>query len=401
MKYTFYIFLAIILFSCGNEKSNETNQSSDSPGNSQSDFQLQKVDSVDFKLLGDPILSDVSDDGSQILFYDYASSEIISIDQNGQLLGKFSKQEDTPDAYGFMMELPGFIGNDQVALSGMRGIFTYNLTGDMITKIDHPESVGGVGFMPIAGKSLETVSWNGKKYLLPKSVRTRGTYPGEQAFYDRFRALEWVDVASGESQEIIPFEEGSLFKNGYGYIVSDYTPAFEWVNEKLYLSLGADPKLHIYQFSDNEFVRDTTILMDIAGFQELVLTERSEFQEGTVSLNGSTPAIRNIHRVNDLLVIHYFGGLDPAATEEAEQLWMSGNEEEAELLFEKLEREASKGLLIFDPKTKKFLANLPFPKGMNEGGLSAGGNFLWFQKAPSEEMEEDFVRFYKYKLEGI
>lgn len=401
MKSTFYTLAVLFLFSCGNKNSEETDQSLGGTNNTETDFKLQKVDSTDYKILGDPILSDVSEDGGQILFYDYASSEIISIDQEGQLLGKFSKKEDTPDAYGFMMELPGFLENNQVVLAGMRGIFIYNLAGDMVKKIDHPESVGGAAFMPIAGKSIKTVNWNGKNFLLPKSVRGRDTYPGEQAFYDRFRALEWVDVESGKSQEIIPFEEGSLFKNGYGYIVSDYTPAFEWVNEKLYLSLGADPKLHIYQFSDNEFVRDTTILMDIPGFQELVLTERSEFQEGTVSLNGSTPAIRNIHRVNDLLVIHYFGGLDPAATEEAEQLWMSGNEEEAELLFEKLEREASKGLLIFDPKTKKFLANLPFPKGMNEGGLSAGGNFLWFQKAPSEEMEEDFVRFYKYKLEGI
>lgn len=400
MKHSFYSFLLVILFSCGNEKSNEANQSL---GNSSSETNLilQKMDSVDYQILGDPILSDVSEEGSHILFYDYASSEIISIDLDGQLLGRFSKKEDTPDAYGFMMELPGFLGNNQVALAGMRGVFIYNLEGDLVKKIDHPESVGGAAFMPIAGKSIETVRWNGKDYLLPKSVRGRDTYPGEQAFYDRFRALEWVDVASGESQEIIPFEEGSLFKNGYGYIVSDYTPAFEWVDERLYISLGADPKLHIYQFSENEFKRDTTILMDIPGFQELVLTERSEFQEGTVSLNGSTPAIRNIHRINDLLVIHYFGGLDPAATEEAEQLWMSGNEEEAELLFEKLEREASKGLLIFDPETQKFLANLPFPLGVDEGGLSAGGNFLWFQKAPSEEEEEDFVRFYKYKLEGI
>lgn len=401
MKYIFCFLITTIFFSCGTEKSDEAKQISTRSDTSRIGFTLQKADSIDFKILGDPILSDVTEDGAQVLFYDYASSEIITIDQDGQLLGKFSKKEDTPDAYGFMMELPGFLGSNQIALAGMRGVFIYNIEGDLVKKIDHPESVGGAAFMPIAGKSIEAVRWNNKDFLLPKSVRSRDTYPSEQAFYDRFRALEWVDVASGESQEIIPFEEGSLFKNGYGYIVSDYTPAFEWIDDRLYISLGADPKLHIYQFSENEFKRDTTILMDIPGFQELVLTERSEFQEGTVSLNGSTPAIRNIHRVNDLLVIHYFGGLDPSATEEAEQLWLSGDEEEAELLFEKLEREASKGLLVFDPKSNQILANLPFPEGVNEGGLSAGGNFLWFQKAPSEEEEEDFVRFYKYKLEGI
>ncbi|WP_297335913.1 hypothetical protein [Algoriphagus sp.] len=399
MKSTFYTFAVFFLFACGNENSKKIDQNLGENTYSEAKIKLQIVDSTDYKILGNPILSDVSEDGSQILFYDYASSQIISIDQHGQLLGNFSKKEDTPDAYGFMMELPGFLGNNQIALVGMRGIFIYNLTGDLVKKIDHPESVGGVGFMPTEGKSIETAQWDGKNYLLPKSVRSRETYPGEQAFYDRFRALEWVDVVSGASREIIPFEEESLFKNGYGYILSDYTPAFEWMEERLYLSLGADPKLHVYQFSENEFKRDTTILMNIPGFQELVLKARSEFQEGTVSLNGSTPAIRNIHRLKDLLVIHYFGGLDPIGTEEAEQIWMSGNEEEAELLFEKLEQDAAKGLLIFDPKTSKFLANLPFPEGVNDGGLSAGGDFLWFQKAPSEEVEEDFVRFYAYKLD--
>ena len=130
MKHTFYFLILLILFSCGNEKNNESVQNPNSEGS----LELQKVDSVDYKLLGDPILADVSDDRSRMLIYDYASSEIITIDEDGMLLGKFSKTEDTPDAYGFMMELPGFLGNDQVVVNGMRGVFIYDLEGNQIKK---------------------------------------------------------------------------------------------------------------------------------------------------------------------------------------------------------------------------------------------------------------------------
>lgn len=386
------ILISPILFSCG-EKESEKGDS-----NLQSQFILTKVDSVDYKLLGDPILADVSQDGSRILIYDYAGSEIITFNQQGELLGKFSKTEDTPDAYGFMMELPGFLGNDRVVVSGLRGIFIYDLEGNQIKKINHPEDLGGAIFMPITGKSIESISREGEEFLIAKSVRSRNTFPGEQAFYDRFRALEWINVQDGNSQEIIPFEEGSIFKNGKGYFESDYTPAYEWVSENLYISLGGEPKLRVYKFSGMEPSLDTTINLKIPEFRELPIRERNEFAEGSMTVDGSTPAIRNIHQVGDYLLIHYYAGMDPEKTEETGELWQSGNEEEAELLFEKLQEEVNKGFLIFDLKTLQMLGNVNLPEGVESGGFLAAGNALWFQKEPSEEVEEDFVRIYKYEL---
>ncbi|WP_100630196.1 hypothetical protein [Algoriphagus formosus] len=384
---------AFILFSCGESNQTEEGLEEMNP------LSIEKVDSVDYKLLGDPILADVSQDGSHIMIYDYAGQEIITFDQAGNLLGKFSKTEDTPDAYGFMMELPGFLGNDQVVVNGMRGIFIYDLEGNQIKKIDHPESVGGAAFMPQVGKSIETFTLQNQEFILSKSVRPRDTYPGEQAFYDRFRALEWVNVASGESTEIIPFETGSIFKNGKGYIESDYTPSFEWINSKLYISLGGEPILRVYDLADNTAKLDTTINLTIPEFKELPVRERNEFSEGSVALDGSTASIRNIHRVGNKLILHYYAGMDPEKVKEAGELWQSGNEEEAGLLFDKLEAEVPKGFLVFDLETLQLLDRVDLPQGVNLGGFLAAGNSLWFQKAPSEEVEEDFVRIYEYKLD--
>lgn len=384
---------AFFLFSCG-----ESNQTAEGLEEMDS-LSIEKVDSVDYKLLGDPILADVSQDGSRILIYDYAASEIISLDQSGKLLGKFSKTEDTPDAYGFMMELPGFLGNDQVVVNGMRGIFIYDLEGNQVKKIDHPESVGGAAFMPQVGKSIETFTYQNQEFILSKSVRPRDTYPGEQAFYDRFRALEWINVASGESTEIIPFETGSIFKNGKGYIESDYTPSFEWIEGKLYISLGGESILRIYDMSGESVNLDTAINLTIPEFRELPVRERNEFSEGSITVDGSTPSVRNIHRVGDKLILHYYAGMDPEKVKEAGELWQSGNQEEAGLLFDKLEEDVPKGFLVFDLETLQLLDRIDLPQGVDTGGFLAAGNVLWFQKSASEEVEEDFVRIFKYKFD--
>lgn len=83
---------------------------------------------------------------------------------------------------------------------------------------------------------------------------------------------------------------------------------------------------------------------------------------------------------------------------ELEALYSSGSEEEAELLYQKIESEVNQGILILDQKTLAVIGNLDFPEGVNVSGFASGGGFLWMEKAPNEEEEEDFLRIYKVKL---
>lgn len=389
MRLLTVLFLVFALASCSRQQTGSPESKT---------FELVKIDSVDFKILGEPILADVTKDGKQFLIYDFPSGEIISFDQEGQLLGRFSKKEDTPDAFGFMLELPAFLEKNEVIVNGMRGIFLYDLTGNQQQRIDHPESLGGAAFMPMPGKSIETAKWKGEAFLLSKSVRTRDTYAGEDAFYERFRALEWVNVSSGQSQEIIPFEPGSLFLNGNGFILSDYTPALEWINDRLFIALGADPRLSVYNYTGENFQLDTTLVLSIPEFLDLPPKGRHEIQEGTIILNGGTPAIRNIHQSGDKLLVSYFGGIEEEKENEAMRLWESGNEEEASLLFEKNQEEAAKGLLVFDQQTLAYLGTCKLPLGVDTEGFSSSDQLHWFQKKSSEVEEEDFIRLYAYKL---
>lgn len=361
-------------------------------------FEWAVIDSLDLEFLGNPMLSDVSPDGSKLVFFDYPSSEILITDSKGNINHSFSKEEDTPDAYGFMLERPGFFKGDQIAIYGMNGLFVYDLDGKMQKKIPHPESLGGAGSMNFIGKAIESATLDGKEYLLPISVRPRNSFPGEQEFYDTYRALELVDVDAGSMTEMIPFEEGSHFLNGKGYIQSDYAPAYEAKNGKLYFVHGGDPQLYVYQLGPELAELDTVIQLGIPDFLIPEGKDRAEFQEGHIEIRGGTASIRNIHILDDLLLLNYYSGVDPAKSKEAEALWTSGNEEEASAMYQKIESEAPKGTLIYNLSDLSYLGHVPPPDHTGGRTYASGGGFAWFQKSPDPDVEEDFLRVYKLKL---
>ncbi|WP_425636072.1 hypothetical protein ACPUEN_11795 [Algoriphagus yeomjeoni] len=362
------------------------------------ELSIDLVDSLDLEILGNPLMASVNKEGSLVSFFDFPSSETIITNSNGEILGQFSKKEDTPDAYGFKLELPVLWGNDRVILIGMKGIFIYDLSGTLIKKIDHAEAMGSAGSMSMPGLTAKIITLEGKEYLMTKSFRSRDTYPGEQKFYDTYKAVELVDLGTGEMQDFGPFEPESKFLDGMGYDQSDYAPAYDVQSDKLYLSHGSDPTLYIYDFSTKEAKLDTAIYLDIPDFYVVEGKPRTEFSPGSVSINGGTAAIRNILVQDGKILVHYYPGIDPRIIEEARALWSSGQEEEGEAIYSKGSSNTKPGIMVFDEKTFSFLGTLDFPTGVNQAGFMASNESLYFQRTPDPEVEEDFLRIYKMKL---
>ncbi|WPR74171.1 hypothetical protein [Algoriphagus sp. NG3] len=360
-------------------------------------YEWTLVDSLDLEFLGNPMLTDVRRDGGKLIFFDPPSSEILITDSRGKIEYSFSKNEDTPDAYGFMLESPGFYGKDKIAVYGMNGLFIYDLDGTMQKKIPHPESLNGAASMNYIGKSTESVELDGHDYLLPKSVRPRNSFPGKQEFYDNYRALELVNIDE-PMREIIPFEKGSHFLNGKGYIQSDYSPALEAQDGKLYIVHGGDPQLYVYQLSSEGAKLDTTIQMDIPSFLTPEGKDRAEFQEGHVEVRGGSASIRNIHILGDLLLLDFYSGQDPLKAQEARAVWQSGKEEEGRAMYQKIEENTPKGTLIYNINGLSHIGIVHPPAQTGGRTYASGGGFTWFQKLPDPDVEEDFLRVYKMKL---
>ncbi|PZX50198.1 hypothetical protein [Algoriphagus chordae] len=387
---TFLSISLITVISCSENKKQEIS--------SDVEYSLEIIDSLDLQMLGDPLITSVSESGESFLFYDFASTDIVLTDSDGNIQSQFNKSEDTPDSYEFMVEAPGFVDEDKIAVVGMAGIFLYDKEGNMIKKIDHPETLGGGGFMAFPGKSVETAKLNGQTYLVTRSVRTRDTYPGEQKYYDTYKHLELVDIAQESSIEIVPFEQNSRFLDGMGYYESDFWPAVETKDNKLYVSLAGEPTLYRYSLSPEGASLDTVIQLTIPGFAGIEGTPRAEFAEGTVMLNGSTSSIQNIHILGDKLIVNYYGGISAENNAELSKLYAANKMEEADELYFKLDSQVSRGVLVFDLKSMALLGNLPLPSNANLESFASGGGYLWMQKNRSDEVEEDFLRVYKVKL---
>lgn len=392
MKTTFSCFAILLLFFCACSAPEEKQEATPSI------IQLELRDSLDLDFLGSPILASVNPNGNRLAFFDYPSRKIIISNGTGEILDTLSKQGDTPDSYGFMIDLPVIYENDKLIQVGMNGVFIYTQQGEMLKKIKHPEDMGGAAFMSMTGKTSKLVQFDGTPYLLMGSIRTRDTYAGEQKFYDTHKAVELVNLETGEAQDFGPFEEGSMFLNGKGYIQSDYLPAFAANNGKLYLSHGGEPKVWIYDFSPTGAVLDTAISLDIPNLFPIGGVDRQELSKGSYSIHGGNAAIRNIFIQDGKLLVSYFSGMDPVKMEEAEKLWQEGKEEEAEAFYERLEKETPPGILIYDIQTLEYLGKINFPEPTQTGGFTADEQYLYFQKKPNPEVEEDFLRVYKYKL---
>jgi len=361
-------------------------------------FSFEVVDSLELDILGDPTMIGVNAAMDRWVFYDFPGKEFVFTDQTGTVVSRFSKRADTPDAFGFLLEFPVFLNDRQVALTGMRGVFIYDLQGHLIKKLSHPESLGSAGFMSFPGKGMKTVTLDGQPFLIGKSVRTRNTFPGEQVFYDRFRALELIDVVNERFMEIVPFEGGSQFLDGNGYYESDYAPAYEVSGNKLYVALGGENRLHVYTLLSSGAALDTIVQLHIPGFTKLPATSREEFSQGTITIKGNTPATRNIHLVDGNVLVHYYGGIPEETMNVLEGLWLSGDEEEAERQYSEAEKEVNQGVLVLDQETLTHKGILKFPDGTNKRGFASGGGYVWMERLPDEENEEDFLRIYKVKM---
>ncbi len=363
-----------------------------------STYELALLDSVDIPILGLALLSDVSEDGSKILLYDWPGSEILVADSQGKILHRWKKNKDTPDSFGFMMSLPGFVENNQVAIVGMRGFFVYDSEGNLIRKFDHAEPMGGAAFMARTGNSVKYVSAQGRPALLYKSLRGRDTYPGAEEFYKKFRAVEFLDLGSGDFLEAGKFEEGSRFLDGMGYYESDYMPAYEFADGELFIALGNEPILRKYHIDQDSINLVASEKFELPELQIIEGKPRSSFDPNSVTIFGGTGAIQQIFKIDSKLAVSYFSGIPRETESMLDEIWEKDGQAAYEEANRKVMSEIPQGILIVDPESLKLEGEIPFPEGVNREGFVVADGAFWFEKSRNLNEEEDFIRIYKMKL---
>jgi hypothetical protein len=120
-------------------------------------YAIKLIDSVNLHILADPVLADVNKSGDKILFIDWASEEYITINRVGKILGRFSKNEDTPDNPGFLFRWPAFRDSEEIVFYGMNGIFYFDIKGKLTRKQRSPAPSNAGTMVGLIGRNIKIV----------------------------------------------------------------------------------------------------------------------------------------------------------------------------------------------------------------------------------------------------
>ena len=361
-----------------------------------SSWEFEKVDSLQLDIVESPVLADV--EFGKILIYDTQSREFSILNQEGEIQSRFTKGGDSFDNFGFPLLLPAFLSENQVMIPGTSGLFIYDLKGSLIAKIPHPEAISGSTFTNFPGYSIEYSAIGNQTKILNKSFRTNETYIGQKDFYSRFRALEVLSLNDTTSKAWIPFPEESRFKNGNGYIQSDFEPYFNSDEQGIYLAFAGEPILHYYAWSEDSITYKQSLSLELPDFADIKGQPLEKLADLGVSTNLSKASIRKISLWEDKIMILFYPGLSTEQADAVSTEFQKGNRDEALALRKSFLGDRQMGMAVVDKNSFQQLGVVRFPDWVNANGFVQAGEHFWFQKAFNPDQEEDFFRIYKVKL---
>lgn len=359
-------------------------------------WEFEKVDSLQFEIIGRPVLADV--EFGKILLYDGQKREFIILDEKGTLINRFIKSGDSPDNFGFNLLLPGFLSELEIMMAGTLGIFVYDISGNFVKKITHPEPQSGGVYTDFPGKSIDHFLLNGKNKILSKSFRVFESTLADAQFYKKHRGLELVDSQTGHAKALVPFPPNSRFLNGNGFIQSDFEPAFAADESGIFLAFAGDPVLHHYTWLGDSVALEKSITLSLPDFGEITGQPLESLEGVGASTSMLTASIRKISKWNDKVLVQFFPGFSTEESLALKEDYRGGNEEAAKAKVQKLFSERKMGLAMVDPIAARQLGMIELPEWVNSSGFVLDGENFWFVKRFNPDVEEDFIKLYKAKL---
>ena len=360
------------------------------------EFEIQ--DSLQFEYLGAPIFADA--EYGKVLLYDSQKQEFIILDQEGKLLAQFTKTGDAPDTFGFNLLLPSFLSENEILMPGTLGIFIFDTAGNFKKKIAYPEPQSGGVFVNTPGKTLDHFSYQNKNLIVGPSFRTNNLSFGDKEFYLLYKGLEIQDPETSEAKAYAPFPQGSRFLDGLGYINSDFDPIFTINDQEAFIVFAGEPILHHYTWESDSLIWNKSTPLELPDFGNITGKHLEQLKGIQASTNLITAAIKKVLTWDNLVLIQFWPGFSTEESESISELYQSGKEDEAKLRMENFYKNRKMGMAVVDPKTSRQLGLFHFPEKVDARGFVKDGDDFWFVKKFNPDLEEDFIRLYRYQLVG-
>lgn len=377
------IFIAFFTFSCGK-------QSQQAEENVRPELSLLIKDSIQVNYAGMLSLQDIDPEKERLLLYDQQREIFLVTDFQGGILYQINKKEDSKGSYSYLLGPARFHGEDQIFLVAMNGMLQFDFQGELVSHVPFSnEDPPGFSGRPMFAE--EFFPYEGR--YLGKGVFGRGEYgKNEQAYYDEFLLLSWFNPADGRFERFLNLQPESLFKNGRAYEVTEMMPAYTLFDNKIFVIVGADPALEIYEAKDPYRL----ILRNKLNYDPFYPSEGQDMRvadPAAIRVIESSGFTKNLKATPDYLISGYFPGYDRIDRDRYNDPTVGYQD------FQKsIEGKYPEYIHIMDHQGNVLLNEINH-LDIDLRQFTFRGNEIWAKKNPNEEVEEDFVTIYRIAIE--
>lgn len=238
-------FLCLITFSCQKEKKQDK----------QPLLSLEIIDSIRIEYTGLLDLMDVDPLRKRALLHDRQRGVVLLTDFDGNHLLELDKQGDDKGSYGqFLWSTAQIRENDHIYLVSHKGFFEFDAAGNLSWHKPFSEAVPFFGGRAAADSEL----MEHEGVFFQKGLVAWGEYnKTDEEYYDQFQLLVKFDPEKGTAERIIHLEAESPFQTtGKAYEISEMSPSFTVLEDKLLVIAGTDPHLNVYDIHPPHLLLD-------------------------------------------------------------------------------------------------------------------------------------------------
>lgn len=378
--------LCLLLFSC------QTNKKEGKKGLTPRSYELSIQDSIQIDYLGTIRLMDVHPGLERILLYDQQQGKLLLTDLEGNHLKEMEKRGDFRDSFGTYPWVPArFKDNGNFVLTSHRGYLEFDQEGELVN-LQAYQTTDVPFFAGNAGASNEWIEHDG--IVIQLGVVPWGEYDKTQPqYYDQFLLLARIDPTEGSIERIIHLEDGSFFKNGMVYEISELFPSIAKVGEKLAVIVGTDPHLMYYDINPPHQLLERKAL-DYVDYYPSQGKSPTDADPKAITFDGTAGRTLTLKKYKNHLLSTYSQGYDREDRESYHNL--EGNEA-YQSFFQKIKGKYTDRMQVMDLDGNT-LGNLKIPAKLTSGEFLVRDEQLWFLSSTNEDEEEDFVKIYQVEL---